>query len=71
MLNKLEEIDVNGVENYVIARQNPDGSFGGDESNEIDTRFSFCAIAALYLIVSFSHFQCNVERFNCLLSIFS
>uniref|UniRef100_A0A915C8M2 Geranylgeranyl transferase type-2 subunit beta n=1 Tax=Parascaris univalens TaxID=6257 RepID=A0A915C8M2_PARUN len=51
MLNKLEEIDANGVAKYVIARQNPDGSFGGDESNEIDTRFSFCAIATLYLIV--------------------
>ncbi|VDK43513.1 unnamed protein product [Anisakis simplex] len=56
MLNRLNEVDLSGVEKYVVERQNEDGSFGGDCSNEIDTRFSFCAIATLYLIVSL-HFD--------------
>lgn len=30
--------------------QNPDGSFNGDKWGEVDSRFSFCAIAALSLL---------------------
>lgn len=34
----------------IVERQNGDGSFSGDEFGEIDTRFSYCAIAALVLL---------------------
>ncbi|KAM3728344.1 putative geranylgeranyl transferase type-2 subunit beta [Dirofilaria immitis] len=50
MLSKLDEIDIDAVACYVTSLQNDDGSFGGDECNEIDTRFSFCALATLHLI---------------------
>ena len=30
--------------------QNEDGSFCGDEYGEIDTRFSYCAVAALWIL---------------------
>lgn len=52
MLRKLDEVDTDAVARYVMSLQNEDGSFGGDECNEIDTRFSFCALATLHLIVS-------------------
>ncbi len=35
---------------YIRTLQLPDGSFQGDTWGEIDTRFSFCAIAALSLM---------------------
>jgi geranylgeranyl transferase type-2 subunit beta len=35
---------------WIAARQNSDGSFTGDTFGEIDTRFSYCAISALYLL---------------------
>ena len=34
----------------VSKRQQEDGSFSGDEWGEIDTRFSYCAIACLSLL---------------------
>lgn len=34
----------------ITERQFPDGSFSGDEDGEIDTRFSYCAIATLSLL---------------------
>lgn len=34
----------------IAARQNPDGSFSGDEEGEVDTRFSYCAVSALKLL---------------------
>lgn len=52
MLGKLNEIDTDAIASYVTSLQNEDGSFGGDQYNEIDTRFSFCALATLHLIVS-------------------
>lgn len=33
-----------------MSLQNPDGSFKGDCWGEIDTRFSYCAIASLSLL---------------------
>uniref|UniRef100_A0A183CJF7 Geranylgeranyl transferase type-2 subunit beta n=1 Tax=Globodera pallida TaxID=36090 RepID=A0A183CJF7_GLOPA len=35
---------------YFYSLQQEDGSFAGDRGGEIDTRFSFCAIAALYFL---------------------
>lgn len=52
MLDRLSDINLDATASYVAARQNEDGSFGGDEYGEVDTRFTFCAIAALFLIVS-------------------
>lgn len=46
-----------GVVRYVAELQQPDGSFAGDEWGEIDTRFSFCALATLALLVSALHVQ--------------
>lgn len=47
----LDEIDVDGVARYIASLQQPDGSFFGDKWGEVDTRFSFCAVATLTLIV--------------------
>lgn len=48
----LNEIDCEAVAKYVSGLQQPDGSFFGDKWGEVDTRFSFCAVATLTLIVS-------------------
>lgn len=45
---------LNGLITNVIADvaslQQPDGSFAGDDWGEIDTRFTYCAFACLYLL---------------------
>ncbi|CAG9535254.1 unnamed protein product [Cercopithifilaria johnstoni] len=61
MLRKLDEIDTDAVARYVTSLQNEDGSFGGDEYNEIDTRFSFCALATLHLIGKLEN-SINIEK---------
>ena len=43
-------IDVNKVVEYVQSLQKEDGSFAGDIWGEIDTRFSFSAVATLALL---------------------
>ena len=48
--NRLDAIDINGVVNYIVALQLSDGSFTGDKWGEVDTRFSFCAVATLALL---------------------
>lgn len=50
--DRLHEIDLEAVAKYVSGLQQPDGSFFGDKWGEVDTRFSFCAVAILTLIVS-------------------
>lgn len=47
----LDEIDLEAVAKFVASLQQPDGSFFGDKWGEVDTRFSFCAVAILSLIV--------------------
>lgn len=47
----LSEIDVEAVSKFVASLQQPDGSFFGDQWGEVDTRFSFCAVGTLALIV--------------------
>jgi geranylgeranyl transferase type-2 subunit beta len=39
---------------YIAGLQQEDGSFAGDCWGEIDTRFSFCAVMALSLLVNYS-----------------
>jgi len=46
----LEEIDCEAVVRFVVGLQQPDGSFFGDKWGEVDTRFSFCAVATLTLL---------------------
>lgn len=48
----LDAIDTDLVAKYVASLQQLDGSFFGDKWGEVDTRFSFCAVAILSLIVS-------------------
>lgn len=64
----LNEIDLELVAKFVSGLQQPDGSFFGDKWGEVDTRFSFCSVAVLSLIVSipqtsqasrFCHFTVN------------
>lgn len=45
-----EHIDVNKCVSYVKSLQQSNGSFSGDKWGEIDTRFSFCALATLKLL---------------------
>lgn len=46
-----EELPVEKIVTYVSKLQQPDGSFYGDIYGEVDTRFSFCAVACLSLLV--------------------
>ncbi|KAI4471381.1 geranylgeranyl transferase type beta subunit [Holotrichia oblita] len=50
MYDKVDIIDIEGVVKYVASLQQSDGSFSGDKWGEIDTRFSFCAVATLSLL---------------------
>lgn len=45
-----EYIDIERCVDYIQRLQQPDGSFYGDRWGEIDTRFSFCALATLKLL---------------------
>ena len=60
LYDALDVIDIEKVVKYVQDRQKPDGSFTGDIWGEVDTRFSFCAVATLSLLVSFvgHNFKC-------------
>ncbi|KAF6777527.1 hypothetical protein AHF37_02546 [Paragonimus kellicotti] len=46
----LTALDLLGELNLIDQDVQPDGSFYGDQWGEIDTRFSFCAIASLHLL---------------------
>ena len=48
---------MNSIVSYVSGLQQNDGSFAGDQWGEIDTRFSFCAVACLALLVSFTNYS--------------
>lgn len=51
-LDALPEINVDATVDYVVSLHQKDGSFFGDKWGETDTRFSFCAVATLALLVS-------------------
>ena len=46
----LDQLDKEGLVRYIRSLQQTDGSFIGDKWGEVDTRFSFCAVAALALL---------------------
>lgn len=49
--DSLNEINREAVIEFIVKLQNEDGSFNGDQWGEVDTRFSFCAVASLYILV--------------------
>lgn len=49
-MDRLAEADRRRVVEFVKARQREDGSFVGDEHEEVDTRFSFVALCTLHLL---------------------
>ncbi|XP_060248450.1 geranylgeranyl transferase type-2 subunit beta isoform X4 [Meriones unguiculatus] len=51
LYDSIHVIDVDKVVAYVQSLQKEDGSFAGDIWGEIDTRFSFCAVATLALLL--------------------
>lgn len=69
----LDTIDVDKVVEYIKQRQQPDGSFTGDVWGEVDTRFSFCAVATLSLLVKQQKNQKNTQNkqiFLCRITFF-
>jgi len=50
MFDAVDQIDTEKLADYMASLQNADGSFNGDYSGEVDTRFSYCAISALSLL---------------------
>lgn len=42
ILDALDQVNADQVCQYVASLQQPDGSFGGDQWLEIDTKFSYC-----------------------------
>jgi len=51
LFDAFDSISVDSVVHYVSGLQQNDGSFYGDKWGEVDTRFSFCAVACLALLV--------------------
>lgn len=50
MCGELHRLDKDKVASYLASRQQPEGSFSGDEYGEIDTRFSYCALSGLAIL---------------------
>ncbi|KAL3321060.1 hypothetical protein Ciccas_000262 [Cichlidogyrus casuarinus] len=48
--DRIDILEINKVVQFVTGLQQSDGSFAGDKWLEIDTRFSFCALATLKLL---------------------
>ena len=107
LFDALDRVDTEKIVSYVKARQNEDGSFGGDQYSkfslktffsstldphyleilssqdllvcrflklgrildEIDTRFSFCAVACLSLLVS-SILECSISQICIIPTVF-
>jgi len=68
MFDNLDKIDTEKLASYMASLQNPDGSFNGDYSGEVDTRFSYCAISALSLLDKLHLIDVNKARdfvLNC------
>lgn len=53
LYDSLDVICIDKVVEFVSGLQQEDGSFFGDKWGEVDTRFSFCAVACLALLVCF------------------
>jgi len=53
LYDAFDSISVDSVVQYVSSLQQSDGCFYGDKWGEVDTRFSFCAVACLALLVRY------------------
>ncbi|CAF0959716.1 unnamed protein product [Didymodactylos carnosus] len=62
ILDRLDIIDKEKLCSYIKHLQQEDGSFAGDDWGEIDTRFSFCAVACLSLINCLNSDVINIEK---------
>uniref|UniRef100_A0A146LK17 Geranylgeranyl transferase type-2 subunit beta n=1 Tax=Lygus hesperus TaxID=30085 RepID=A0A146LK17_LYGHE len=60
ILDSVDRLPIDDIVRYVAGLQLPDGSFTGDKWGEIDTRFSFCAVATLALLNRLS--SINVKK---------
>ncbi|CAH8549555.1 unnamed protein product [Heterobilharzia americana] len=61
LFDSLDKVNVEMVCKYVAKLQQKDGSFTGDVWGEIDTRFSFCAVAILHILGMLSKDIIDVE----------
>ncbi|CAH8569535.1 unnamed protein product [Schistosoma margrebowiei] len=61
MYDCLNRVNVEAVCSFVSKLQQPDGSFAGDVWGEIDTRFSFCAVATLHIVGMLSKNTIDIE----------
>jgi len=52
LYDAVDTLDVDAVVKYIVGLQTDEGGFMGDKWGEVDTRFSFCAITCLALLVS-------------------
>merc|ERR1739838_872520 len=50
ILDAVDVVNIDATVNFITDLQNDDGSFAGDQWGEVDTRFSFCAVACLALL---------------------
>ena len=50
MYDRLDLVDADKIEAYVAGLQQEDGSFCGDETGEVDTRFIYAALACLSIL---------------------
>lgn len=51
ILNRENDLPIEKIVNYIKSLQQPNGGFFGDKWGELDSRFSFCAVACLSLLV--------------------
>ena len=61
----MDTVNVDAIVRYVADLQQSNGSFYGDKWGEVDTRFSFAAVACLSLLVSLD------KMFICIFSLAS
>ena len=64
LYDEVDSVDVHKIVEYVSGLQLADGSFTGDKWGEVDTRFSFCAIACLALLVRQSITVTSTKKLN-------
>lgn len=69
MYDKVDLINIESLVSYVVSLQKEDGSFTGDKWGEVDTRFSFCAVACLSLVVRFLPIDSAEELLNIIFII--
>lgn len=61
LYDRMDIINQDKAVAYIASLQNKDGSFAGDEWGEIDTRFSFCAVASLALMKRLHDNNCGID----------